>query len=320
LADAGYYEQDSFFASWGFCVPRHVSTLYPLRYDIPPAIRDDSVDVQDLAGLCEEVRHSLQAAVLPHWEHLTTLIPLIEERLLCCTGDPELRLDACWDRRARGTFLDFGWTRAKPDMPQQWSFFEYCKPETLMSILIEIIETVNATRTNMTEEWSFEDKNQAWFQVTLGSVLERCYERRILIQPLPDEISNYTQHMLYILAAIELTNTCFKSSQVNPEVNVFSISTLRCKTVEDLLRTPLRKISVALLCHPRRRSRSRDSLDLKSDVFPPSHLQVHVLKNIGSLKVDWTEYMHEHLKFDPETMTVYVFWFFSHIFGNASWQ
>jgi hypothetical protein len=291
---------------------------------MPLAIRDSSVDVQNLAGLCEEVRHNLQATVLPGWQHLTTFIPLIEERLLCCTGDPGLRLDACWDRRPRGTFLDFGWTRAEPDMPQQWSFFAHCKSETLMSILIEIIETANEASTDMTEEWSFRSKNQAWFTITLGSVLERCYARRILIQPQPEDFPKYTKHMLYILAATELTNTCFKSRQVKSAVDIFSGSALHCDTVEDLLQTPLSEISNALLCHPYRRSRSRSRSrgrsDLRSDVFPPSHLKVPVLKNIGSLKVDWTEYMHEHLKFDAGTMTVYVYWFFSHISDNAGWQ
>jgi hypothetical protein len=301
-------------------VSRHVSALYPLRYNMPRAIRDGSIDIQNLADLCDELRHSLQATLLPHWQHLTTLIPLIEERLLCCTGDPGLRLDACWDRRPRGTFLDFGWTRKEPDMPQQWSFFAYCKPETLISILIEVMETINETRTDMTKAWSFQDMDQAWFKITLGSVLERCYARRILIQPQPENFPKYTKHMLYILAAIELTNTCFKSEQVKSTVDVFSGSTLFSETVEGLLQTPLSQISAALLCHPGRRLLSRNSLDLVSGAFTPSHLKVHALKNIGSLKVDWTEYMDEHLKFNPGTMTVYVFWFFSHLSNNAGWQ
>jgi hypothetical protein len=69
--------------------------------------------------------------------------------------------------------------------------------------------------------------------------------------------------------------------------DVFSGTALQhCDTVEDLLQTPLSDISQALLC----------------ELFSRP------------------EYMHEHLQFDAGTKTVYVYWLFSHISDNASWQ
>lgn len=97
--------------------------LYPLRYS-----SSNTEDVPNLAALCEELKVVLQSNVLSYWRPVPVLAALVEEKLLYCTGDPHLRLRACWDRRLRGTFLDFEWTKAKPEMPQKWSFFTHCRP------------------------------------------------------------------------------------------------------------------------------------------------------------------------------------------------
>jgi hypothetical protein len=86
------------------------------------------------------------------------------------------------------------------------------------------------------------------------------------------------------------------------------------------LQAPLSEIANAVLCEPFMDDRSRSLWDQKPDAFSPAHLKFPVLNKIGSLKIDWTEYMEEHLRFDVTTMTVSVFWFFSHISDNASWQ
>ncbi len=121
--------------------------------------------------------------------------------------------------------------------------------------------------------------------------------------------------MLYVLAAIELTNTRFKSSQVKSVADILKSDLPR--NVEELLRTPLSEISDALLC---KEWSSAAYFEPISGVSQPSNLNIPMLQSIGSLKVDWTEYMQEHLKFDPVTMTVYVYWYFTHILNNASWQ
>jgi hypothetical protein len=181
------------------------------------AIRDSSIDIYNLAELCVEVSATLQVVVFDDCESIPAFLPLIEERILCCTGDPTLRLGACWDRRPRGTFLDFGWTRGDPQMPLEWSFFAYCSPETLISVLIEITEAVKDQAFALPEEdytledqsWTIEDT--AWNTVTIGAILRGCYMRRLLIQPKPDDTKKYEKHILYLLAAMELTNTFFKS-------------------------------------------------------------------------------------------------------------
>jgi hypothetical protein len=195
----------------------------------------------------------------------------------------------------------------------------------LISLLIEATEAAEDASTYLIDEWGGEAKNQAWLTISLGAILERCYARRLLLQPQPDDISTYQKHMLYILAATELMNTCVKSRQVKSTADVLSRAMLHCDNVDDLLQAPLYEISKALLCdQSSRRSRwgfSMHELNYRSsDVFTPSNLEIPMLRRIGLLKVDWTEYMHEHLTFDPGTMTVYVYWFFSHISDNPSWQ
>lgn len=48
--------------------------------------------------------------------------------------------------------------------------------------------------------------------------------------------------------------------------------------------------------------------------FHPEHL------NFGPLKINWTEYLDEHLTFDLSSITVNVYWFASHIDCNESYQ
>ncbi|KAI9148816.1 hypothetical protein HJFPF1_10858 [Paramyrothecium foliicola] len=263
----------AFLAPWRFSAPLHISSLYPLRYNMACVARDGSLDLPNLANLCEELRHSLQTTVLPSWQHLAILIPLMEEIALLY-----------W---------------AEPHMPQEWSFFAHCKRETLVSILIEVIEAVGEVSAELADTWTLNLVDQAWYTTPVGNVLERCYARRILIQPLPEDRSKYEKHIIYLLAAIELINTCCKSKRAKTPAEVFARSHIYFPTVDQLLEMPLSD---------------------KPDAFPPAHLNVSVLNKIGSLKVNWTEYMDDHLKFDVTTMTVSIFWFFSHISGNASWH
>jgi hypothetical protein len=283
------------------------------------AIRDDSIDVQNLAELCVEVRATLQDVVFDDWESIPAFLPLIEERLLCCTGDPTLRLGACWDRRPRGTFLDFGWTRGDPQMPLAWSFFAYCSPETLISILIEITEAVKDQAFALEEAYRYDSEVQAWKTVTIGAILRGCYTRRLLVQPEPNDTKKYEKHVLYLLAAMELTNTFFKSERTELTAldDFVEIDHL---TANALLERPLSNIAMQVLWPGSTlRSGSRHSM-AGHEVFPPKHLKIELLMGLGFLNIDWTDYLHEHLTFDSTTMTVYIYWFASHIHGNSSFQ
>lgn len=317
-------DEAAVFTRHEFCEMEHISALYPVRYNMHWAIQNGDVDVPHLVELCKEVRYTVQEVVLHGWEHICTYVPLIEERLLCCTGDPSLSLAACWDRRPRGTFLDFGWTRTKPDMPPQWSFFAHCKPETLLSILIEICEGVCDISVDLSAELHSSSDAQAWHTITLGSILRGCYARRILIQPQADDFTKYKKHCLYVLAALDLMNTFFKSNKIESWELVEAAFSKegQWKPAEDLLQESLSTLATAVLCPLRRSRREREASNNYAigEVFLPRHLDISMLRGIGSLKVDWTEYMYEHLKFDCDTMTVYIYWFASHIYENQSRQ
>ncbi|KAH9215461.1 hypothetical protein DL95DRAFT_500436 [Leptodontidium sp. 2 PMI_412] len=134
------------FSERDFDKRSRVRFLYSLRYKkeglSPPSLKE-------LASLCDELRAVLFEAMFTKESHakpqmVASLAALIEDRILCCTGDPGLRLDACWDRRPRGTMLDFRWTLNSPAMPDRLAFIAHFTSITLTSILIQTMEAVKA--------------------------------------------------------------------------------------------------------------------------------------------------------------------------------
>jgi hypothetical protein len=310
------------FSEHDFSKPRRMLTLYRLRYESGDM---SSQDLDDLTQLCEELRAALFETMISDWSSIPAFAALVEERLLCCTGDPALRRDSCWERRPRKTMLDFGWTRIAPQMPTQWKFFANCKPTTLLSILIE---TTEAVKTKAEELMVFTyPKGHAWSEITFDDVLRRCYERSIWTQPTQDDFDTYAEHAFYVLAAIETSNIFFRSSRV--DIQAFSglfdrspnslLHTQIAKTIEDTMLSTTNP-------HPMRIGRgNKISLvehdlppDLRNEVFPPQHLNFQSLMRLGFLQIRWTEYLEDHLQFDASSSEVKIFWFASHI--RAGWN
>ena len=134
-----------------------IATLFgcPVRVDQSVAAHHYPINFDDLAALCDEVRASSWHSMVRDGDAVLTFMPLVQERLLCCTGDPDQRLDACWHRRPRGTLLHFGWTRENKDMPKAWSFFANCKPEDLLTCLVEVMDTTAEFEYQLAGEWVY---------------------------------------------------------------------------------------------------------------------------------------------------------------------
>lgn len=208
-------------------------------------------------------------------------------------------------------------------MPPTWSFFAHCRPEILLQCVIEITEVVAGVEPLLAHDY-MDPWHQPWHFITTGDILRVLYTKRILEQPRRTDKEKYAKHILYVLAATELLNTCFKSKTTN--LQEFQKKRLWNETIatmstEDLLRTPLTEISTLALCpsHTLRPSPNPVRSDTY-EVFDPKQLRLRMLIGLGSLKVEWTEYMHEHLTFDSSTLTVYIYWFASHVRGNAMIQ
>lgn len=45
---------------------------------------------------------------------------------------------------------------------------------------------------------------------------------------------------------------------------------------------------------------------IDAKAFDPRHLRLNLLLGVGGLKVEWTEYLHEHLTPNTSTLTVYI--------------
>jgi hypothetical protein len=306
--------------------------LYPARYNQAQALLDESIDVHNLANLCSDVRASLRRSLFQDWSSIPTFLPLVLERLLSCTGDPMLRLDACWDRRPRGTFLDFGWTRVNPNMPNTWSFFAHCNPENLLTCAVEITEVVAGIESLLRDTYAYPSR-QPWKFVTTGDILRALYVKRILVQPQPQDKKKYAKHILYIIAATELLNTFCKSEKIDLETfekislsvgddpRTYEVQRLGDFNTEALLKRPLSDIASKVLSkkRPPKPNTHLRRVD-RSSVFDPRHLKLELLTGLGALKVEWTEYLDQHLIFEPPTLTVYIYWFASHVRDNAMFQ
>jgi hypothetical protein len=325
------------YSLYRFSNPSFVLRLYPTRFDQTQALKEGTIDLANLLRLCGEVNGASWHSQFRNWSSTSTFLPLVLERLLACTGDPTLRLGACWDRRPRDTLLDFGWTRENRDMPITWSFFAHCNPEHMLASLVEIMDTVAELERHFLKTYEYSDR-QPWKFVTTGHVLRSLYRKRLLVQPQPQDKSKYAKHILYILVATELLNTYFKSEKTDPTKVEEILSDLEETekrrgrerplsddgAAETILQIPLSDIATRILCPrsslwPKRSHRNRRSGG-PATVFDPKHLRLDLLVGVGALKVEWTEFMHEHLTFDSSTLTLYIYWFASHIEHNSMYQ
>jgi hypothetical protein len=317
------------FSERDFNKPARMLSLYPLRYQ--QGLSQEQL--VELASLCDEVRLLLNEVVIQNKSaDLQSAHPafmaLIEERLLCCTGDPFSRLSACWDRRPRGTFLDFGWSRRAPQIPNKWNFFQYFSPITLTSILIEVMEAVKLRSAEADALHIASPSGEGWKTVTAGDVLSRCYSRNALVRPDENDFNEYLKHVFFVLAAVETTNIFFKS----PRVDLQCLETLFShgrREVSLLLSVPLASIiEGALLSTPHsdlddcvlinRGVHSGDTelpRHVSNDVFSPAQLSIQTLLKLGNVRIVWTEILENHLSFDSSSSTLQIYWF-SHLLGR----
>jgi hypothetical protein len=297
--------------------------LHSARMKLNQAMLEDTVAHNKLVDLHTEVKSASLQSMFEDWRATSTFLPLAQERLLSCTGDPKLRNNACWIKRPGGTFLDFGWSRTKREMPKEWSFFVQCKSEDLLSCLVEIMHTVAEVKHQLPgyEPWQF---------VKTGQVLHSLYRRNILQEPQSPSKTKSMEHILYVVAATELLNTSEKTNVSEFEERLIASKIFKEKAggryeladIRSLLQRPLSEI-VTIALYPEH-SLVPSGLDRRrsdtADVFDPEHLRLNLLVDIGGLSVKWTEYLHEHLTFDTTNSTVYVYWFASHLEHNSMFQ
>ena len=170
----------------------------------------------------------------------------------------------------------------------------------------------------------------------VGQVLHSLFRKRILVKPQSPDKIKYMEHVLYVLASTELLNTFFKSERMDVQKLQSrltqkrwlenSLSEIKLDDMDDvdevrfLLSMPLSELAALALrpedsLLPHNSSRRADA-----EVFNPRHLGLNLLVGVGGLKVEWTEYLHEHLTLNSSTLTVYIFWFASHVRQNSMFQ
>ncbi|KAE8844207.1 hypothetical protein HRS9122_05310 [Pyrenophora teres f. teres] len=280
---------------WAFSDIDFIRRLYPLRFEQPQASENGSTNLDVLVTLCNKVKTAAYRSQFQSSESMSTFLPLVLERLLACTGDSSLRLGASWDRRPRGTFLDFGWSRKKPDIPDSWSFFEHCRPEHLLACVIGILEVVFQVENALDDNQKHPD-HQAWSCVTIGQVLHNLYEKDVLLEiNLQDEKTKRSD-----ITTLDIGPKGSRYTALRTKKRLSNIASMTLPANDQPYKTELDLFNLSDLTHS----------------FDSKHLRLDLLTSLGGLNIKWTEYMSEHLTLDTSTLTLRVYWFASHVRKN----
>ena len=133
--------------------------------------------------------------------------------------------------------------------------------------------------------------------ITLGELLDRCYERKVFTQPDAKDLKSHLEHASYVMNALKLANiwsfisiTKLTDATSVDEIRSMSLSDVWLETQMDPeLEPPFEKSSNTSF-------RSRD-------------LCLTTIQNAGKLHIEWTPLLEEHLDINIEDSTLKVFWF-----------
>lgn len=131
--------------------------------------------------------------------------------------------------------------------------------------------------------------------LTVGEVLDQCYRLRVLSRPKKDDWQHYYHYIQELLKTLELLALWPTANRFTPCLDSFrelasmKLSTMwHTSSVNDLPATkPLSKI----------------------ENFQCREMSLEMLRKVGHLEIQWTEYISEHLELDSENSSLKIFWF-----------
>jgi len=171
--------------------------------------------------------------------------------------------------------------------------------ETLISILIEVMEAVKLRSAEAEALHIASPNREGWKTVTAGGVLSQCHARNLLVRPDEKDFDEYLKHVFSVLAAVETTNIFFKSPRVDLQCleNLFShgrrevpllLGVPLASIIEGiLLSTPFSDLDDCVLLN--RGVHSGDTelpQHVSNDVFFPAQLSIHALPKLGNVRIE----------------------------------
>lgn len=141
-------------------------------------------------------------------------------------------------------------------------------------------------------------EGQFWAKkATLGDLLDRCYQRKVLQQPEEEDLKTHVLHATYTMNAIGLVDF-WGSVGYSAMTRVTSVDELRSLRLSDVWwRTQIDDEEPPPFAKSTASSfRSRDFC-------------TETIRKVGKLKIEWTPSLSHHLELNVELSTLKVFWF-----------
>ncbi|ORY10011.1 hypothetical protein BCR34DRAFT_359482 [Clohesyomyces aquaticus] len=163
---------------------------------------------------------------------------------------------------------------------------------TVLRILIELPRMVPQDRNDG------ELDRRPWVEgTTLGDLLDKCYQRKLLVQPGSSDMRSHHVHGRYAMNALLLVNMWAWFSR-NGASEIRSVDENRSFPLDVFWQySQLEDESI------------RPFGEAKADSFRGWDLCIDVLRNVCKSRIQWTELIHEHLELDIDCSTLKVFWF-----------
>lgn len=146
---------------------------------------------------------------------------------------------------------------------------------------------------------------------TLAMALARCYSRGLLVQPLAEDVQTYQFHGKAIMEALGLVNLLFRDSSQRYTYSMYEERSI-------FQEFPPRDLGVFsgaphkplldLLTEAKPTGGDRPSSQAQGTQFRTQELALPLLRKVGHVRIVWTDYLEDHLLFDPTLRQLRLFW------------
>ena len=144
--------------------------------------------------------------------------------------------------------------------------------------------------------------------VTVGQALDQCYHQGIFEEPNIQDLGAYRNHVAEVIGALGLMDLWHMINFPLPR-DTDSVDEMRSMRMSEVVE---RIHDDEDYSHQQPRSHH--------DSFQCHEMSLELLRKVGKLEIEWTEFMDEHLCLDVECSTLKIFWFGFTVKANPIYQ
>jgi hypothetical protein len=159
-------------------------------------------------------------------------------------------------------------------------------------------------------------------RTSIGSILQRCYQLRVLTQPDNSRLSSYSDHIWLLVLIVLTLNTVFRvhwpfeADYLFCDLNLFQITLVeifltrhcRQRSFEEVLGLTLLQLCHMLHAIGELYSKMTPLEAARGSSFRISDLNIESLRALGGQRILWTHCLEDHLRLDLSHRTLSVLW------------